>query len=160
MENGFESLEDYYGKSCKHAFIHIKIESFLDFMEGEDLDLAKHIKSISERGQCHYNAGQAVLHKNLFKDWDITFCEGLYMGVFGTPIEHCWNKVTSRVDGTFHYIDFTLGAGEALLLEEWDSNEIVELFNAAKNAFVPFRDFCDYLCIPKAKKILSRHFII
>jgi hypothetical protein len=152
-------LEDFYKKHCKNSFTKIKIENFLDFMEGEDLELAKHIKSICERGQCHWNAGQAVLHKNLFKDWDITFCEGLYLGIMGAPIEHCWNKVTSRANGETHYIDFTIGAGEALLLEEWYNDEIIELFDSAKNAFVPFKDYWDYLDIPKARKILSRHYI-
>ena len=149
-----KTLAEHYEGFSIAKFKEIKITDFEDFLDGEDLNEAKSICSVCKRGSCHFNAAMVVFH-NPFKNWDVTFCEGLY-GKFS--IVHCWNKMVNKKDGRTFYVDFTIGAGEALLLNEWDNKDIIDLFDSTENAFVPFAEFQLWMENKKAVKILSKYF--
>ena len=128
----FGLYESNFGKKLTP----VTITPLEEIFNGKDLKYLKHYEETSPKGECHFNAARAAETISL-SNWDVTFCEGWY----GEHLfEHCWNKVANKKNGEFYYIDFTLGPGEALLLNEWDKKDIITLFNIKHCAFVPFRE--------------------
>lgn len=148
------TLKEHYEKYSINKFKEIKITDYRDILRGNDLETAKRVDAFSVRGSCHFNAGK-VAQAQPFDDWDVSFCEGLY-GKFDLP--HCWNKLTNKKSGEEYYVDFTIGKGDALLLNEWDNKDIIKLFNVTRNAFVPFRDFLEWTENKRAKAILNKYY--
>lgn len=152
MEKTGIGIKEYYENLTGKNIKEIEIVPYKDIFTGKNLEKCKNADFKSKRGSCHYNAGM-VMGLNL-DGWDITFCEGLYKGC----IPHCWNKVTNRETGESYYVDFTIGAGKAYLVEEWD-NDIIKLFNARKQAFVPFENGDDMTeKNKKARAIFVKHY--
>lgn len=144
--------ENYTGKKAKE----IKMSRLEDVFSGEDLKWAKKSEESSEPRHCHFNSAMAMTALHHLKDYEITFCEGIFNGC----IAHCWNKVKNLKTGEEYYVDFTLGQRQEqyLLLEEWD-RDIIRLFDAKRNAFVPFQEGDYYTENNKrARAILLKHY--
>lgn len=151
------SIEELYTKTLGTNWVPVKVEKIEDVFKGKDLDTALELKEEYCTPQnCHYNSGAIAMFSNMFKEYDVTFCEGLYGDCY---INHCWNCATNKITGEKHYIDFTLGEGEAILLNEWETDDIVNLFDSCENAFIPHRDMVYWRYKnDTTKEIFSKYF--
>lgn len=148
------TILEYYENNTGKVAKEVKVSAIEDVFSGEDLEIAKRVRQKSEPGSCHYNAGMAMSPFNKEK-YEVTFCEGIYAGLF----PHCWNKVKNLETGKEYYVDFTLGSsGHYQLLEEW-GKDIISLFNARRQAFVPFENGVWMTSKNKrARSILLKHY--
>lgn len=156
------TLEEYvqYCEARAKAFgmnpKRVKIEKIEDVLSGNDLEKALQRRAHSEPKQCHYNSGMAVVLLS-FSEWEITFCEG-YADCKHFPFAHCWNCLTNKETGEKRYVDFTLNKeGEAMLFNEWITGDILNLFDTAQYAFIPFDGWRAYAKKKRVMKILNKY---
>lgn len=147
-----EYYENITGKVAKE----IKISRLEDVFSGADLEIAKEFEIESQPGNCHFNSARAVSDLQM-KNYEVTFCEGIYY----SSIPHCWNKVKNISTGKEYYVDFTLGPRQDdtyYLIDEW-GKDIIRLFNARRQAFVPFENGVWMTSKNKrARSILLKHY--
>lgn len=139
-------IEEYYNKVYGVTMDKpIRIEKIENVLEGKNLEKALRFKeNFCTPKNCHYNSGMSTMWD--YEGYDLSFCEGIADG-----IDHCWTCLTNKETGEKRYIDFTLDREcNAYLFNEWDKDDIMQLFDTCKYAFIPYREM--YMYIDKNKK--------
>ena len=147
------TIAEYYNEVYGVTIKPVRVEKIENVLEGKNLEKALRFKeSMSTPKNCHSNSGWSLMWD--YEGYDLSFCEGI-----AGAIDHCWTCLTNKETGEKRYIDFTLNKEyDAYIFNEWNKDDITQLFDTCKYAFIPHSEMHEYINKNKTTRRLYKKY--